>query len=145
MQATKYGKKSETYWVSGTRGWVDIETVYVDIYTTSPTTYSCDYEITWDVTDPDLGYIDTFYYDYRTNESIDCDLDIYNWDTTNWLELQSNTETSYITDSYSLTDPYINGSNYVKIRFQTAGLGSDFNMELDQIVLGYWNIYRDVE
>ncbi len=124
---------------------VDIEAVYVEVYVTTSPTYSCDYEITWDVTDPDLGYIDTFYYDYRTTVAIDCDLDIYNWDTTDWLELESNTGTSYITGSYSLTDPYIDGSDYVKIRLQTEGYVDDFDMELDQIVLGYWNIYRDVE
>ena len=128
----------ELIYPGGIGGACYIETVYVDIYTTIYG-YSCDYAITWTVTDPDLVSINDFYYDYRTTASIDCDLDIYNWDTTNWLELESNTGTSYITDSYALTDPYINGSNYVRIRFQTGVYSSDFDMELDQIALGYWN------
>ncbi|KKN01864.1 hypothetical protein LCGC14_1123460, partial [marine sediment metagenome] len=116
-------------------GWGDyIETVYVEVYTT-PYQYTVDYEITWDVADP--YSIDFFEYDYRTTFAIDTDLDIYNWDTTTWLELESNTGVGWYSGSYTLTDPYISGSDEIKIRFQSASTTTNFDMELDQIALDY--------
>ncbi len=127
-------------------GRADVEAIYVEVFTYQ-SAYKCDYEMTWNVTDPDLidGTINYFSYDYQTNESIDCDLDIYNWDISDWLELESNTDVNWHTDSYILTDPYINDSNYVKIRFQTAIFSSDFHMNLDQIALDYLTIPAELE
>ncbi|KKK82661.1 hypothetical protein LCGC14_2801160, partial [marine sediment metagenome] len=121
-------------------GWGNyIEAVYIGVYTTLYG-YQADYTMTWDVLDPNLFSIDTLYYDYRTTVAVDCDLDIYNWDTTGWLELESNTGVGWYTGSYTLTDPYIDdGTNDVKIRFQTATTATNFDMELDQIALSYTN------
>ncbi|MHA1502432.1 MAG: hypothetical protein ACTSSB_11330 [Candidatus Heimdallarchaeota archaeon] len=119
--------------------WIDIEAVYVNVYE-SLKQYSFDYTITWDVASPES--IDEFHYDYRTTASVDCDLDIYDWDDDDWdEELQSNTGTGFITDSYVLTDPYISGSDQIRIRFQSASSNSDFDMELDQIAFEYNSRY----
>ncbi|MFW9969913.1 MAG: hypothetical protein ACFFDF_06905 [Candidatus Odinarchaeota archaeon] len=119
-------------------GWVDIEAVYIQVYK-SPIIYlySFDYQITWDIID--LNAIDYLRYDYRTTSAVDCALDIYNWDSSGWLELESNITTGWITDSYYLTDPYISATNQVKIRFQTATSTSNFDMELDQICIQCFN------
>ncbi|KKL16660.1 hypothetical protein LCGC14_2493340, partial [marine sediment metagenome] len=111
-----------------------IDAVYVEVWT-SLNQYSVDYTITWNVADPDLDSIESFYYDYRTTVPVDTDLDIYNWDTTEWLELESNIGTGWYSGLYALTDPYISGSDEIKIRFQSATFPMDFDMELDQIVL----------
>jgi len=126
----------EPRWTGGEQGWIDIETIYIDVYT-SKFYYNFDYIIIWDVTDPDLVSIDTFYYDYRITAIPNCKLYIYNWDTTNWLMLESNSVNTYITGSYDLTDPYISGTDQVRIRFVAANSISYYDMELDQIVLEY--------
>ncbi len=123
---------------SVTPGWVDIEAVYVKVWT-SLKEYSVDYTMTWDVDSPES--IENFSYDYRTTYAIDCDLDIYNWDTTAWLELESNTGTGWYTDNYTITDPYISGSDQIKVRFQSALTTTNFDMELDQIALVYNSMY----
>ncbi|KKM81852.1 hypothetical protein LCGC14_1325600, partial [marine sediment metagenome] len=119
-------------------GWVELEAVYVEVYT-SLMSYSVDYTITWDIGDPES--FENLRYDYRTTFAVDSDLDIYNWDTTVWLELQSNTDVNWHTSSYTLTDPYISVSDEIKIRFQSALTTTNFDMELDMIVLEYNSIY----
>ncbi len=133
-------------WMEGYQaGWVDINTVYVEVYTT-PKYYKHDWSITWDVIDVNLQSIDTLYYDYSCGASVDCDLDIYNWDTTGWIELESHSSANtWYTDSYSLTDPYISGSNQIRIRFQTASDTANFNINMDQMVLKYDNKYTDLD
>lgn len=118
-------------------GWANwIDTVYIQVYTTPPV-YLVDYEIVWNINDIDLKEVGDLYYDYRTSIIVELDLDIYNWDTTTWIELESNTVNTYITDSYPITDNYINSSNYIKIRFQSLTDNNIFIMELDQIMLNY--------
>ena len=120
-------------------GWVDIECVYVKVYT-SLKHYSVNYVMTWDVDDPES--IENFSYDYRTTLAVDCDLDIYNWDDENWnTELESNTGTGWYTNNYTLTDPYISVTDQISVRFQSAPATTDFDMELDQIVLVYNSMY----
>ncbi|KKK45838.1 hypothetical protein LCGC14_0485440 [marine sediment metagenome] len=111
--------------------YIFVEALWVEVYTKT-VTYAVDYTITWDITEIDT---DNFYYDYRTTVAVDCDLDIYNWDTPGWEELESNSGTGWITDYYTLSDPYVSGSDEVKIRFQSDVITTDFDMELDQIVV----------
>ena len=73
-----------------------------------------------------------------TSASIDCDLDIYDWVAEDWnTELESNTGTGWITDTYdlSLNPNKISGSNEVKIRFQTADFTSAFVTYIDQLMI----------
>ncbi|KKL49413.1 hypothetical protein LCGC14_2315760, partial [marine sediment metagenome] len=129
----------EPYWVGGLQGYIGIEAVYVEVYTTQEA-YSVDYIATWNL--PEFVLEEDFYYDYRTTFAIDTDLDIYNWDTTVWLELESNTGVGWYTGSYALTDPYIDdGTDRVRIRFQSDLTTTDFDMELDQIVVKYIDHY----
>ncbi|KKL74411.1 hypothetical protein LCGC14_2065160, partial [marine sediment metagenome] len=59
-----------------------------------------------------------------------------------WLELESNTGVGWYTGSYALTDPYIdNGTDQVRIRFQSTLTTTNFDMELDQIVVKYIDHY----
>jgi len=112
--------------------------MYIDQLTTyyNTPTYSFDYEISWAVPS---GSPLTLYYDYRTSVSVDCDLDIWDYVATSWLELQSNTGTSWITNSYDLVaNPNkVSGGNTIKIRFQTASYSSNFYMYIDQLTMYY--------
>ncbi|MBY9008822.1 MAG: DNRLRE domain-containing protein, partial [Candidatus Lokiarchaeota archaeon] len=126
----------EPVYVPSVGGYIDIEAVYVDIYV-SPNINEHDWYMTWDVDNPSLYSIDYFKYDYRTTASIECNLSIYNWDTTGWLELESNTDTGWHTNSYGLTDPYISITNQVRVQFQTGTNGVSFDIEMDQIALDF--------
>jgi hypothetical protein len=123
---------------AGSSVFCDIETVYIDVYYTT-TTYRHTSEITWDYTGANLDYLDTLYYDYATTVAIDCDLDIWDWVSSGYVELQSNTGTSYITSSYDLSSNpnKVSGSNQVRIRFETASASSDFDVRLDQLMFDY--------
>jgi hypothetical protein len=129
------------------QGWVDIEAVYVELwYKPLITFYSFDYEIKWDVTNPELLSINYFKYDYRTTSTVNCNLDIYNWDnpTNPWVPLETHATIGWITNSYALTDPYISSNNEVKIRLQTETPTSYFNMEIDQLCLEYVTIENKI-
>ncbi|MFX1391571.1 MAG: hypothetical protein ACFE9Z_16015 [Promethearchaeota archaeon] len=118
--------------------WEDIEAVYVEIYISYLTTdYSFDYEITWDITDPVLRPINYLKYDYKTTASVNCELDIYNWDDpqNRWSRLESSSTTEEITDYYILTDSYISDDNEVRIRFKTSNHNNAFEMELDRLCI----------
>lgn len=118
-------------------GYCDIETVYVDVYYTTRT-YSHDYYITWDVTNPDLTEVLTLYYDYRTTSAIHCDFDIYNWDTPAYEQITDGTTTGWKTGSKTLTDPYVSDSDQVRVRFQSSASSSNFNIEQDQLSFTYY-------
>ncbi|MGB5912150.1 MAG: hypothetical protein WBH31_13235 [Promethearchaeia archaeon] len=125
----EYGEPPNSY--------ADIETVYVKVYY-KVLEYRITCEVTMTIPSEDLVEINTLFYDYATTYAVDCDLDIYNWDTPGYEELKSFTTTDYITDSKTLTDPYISGSNEIKIRFETAvSLGSDFDIRIDQLMVLY--------
>ena len=120
------------YLIGSIHGWLDIEAIYVDVYRREVRYYSR-FNVEWTAD----NIIETFDYDYRTTIAIGCKLYIWNWVTTAWLTLEDNTDTVWHTDSYILTDPYISG-NSIRIYFSTLlTTTTDFDMELDQIALGY--------
>lgn len=85
----------------------------------------------------DFNELTTFSYDYMTTSSLDCDLDIYNWTSGSWEQLQSNTGTSYITGSKILTSDYLSDQYNVQFRFQTETIEEDFDIRIDQLVVTY--------
>ena len=122
-----------------TNGWVDIETIYINVYYKS--TYYRHYsQITWDYAGGNLDKIENLYYDYATTVAIDMDLDIYDWVVGNYVELESNTGTGYITGTYDLqANPNkVSGTNQVKVRFETSGTTTNnFDVRIDQLMFDY--------
>ena len=119
-------------------GWVDIETVYINIYyKQTTTTYSFDYSATWIFPE---GTAQTLFYDYATSVAVDCDMDIWDWVAGSYnVELESESQTGYVTGSYDLVaNPNkVSGTNQVRIRFQTAAYSSSFLMYIDQLTTYY--------
>jgi len=115
----------------------NVEAMYAQIFY-APVTYRITTEITTTIPSENLDKIKTLYYDYATTTSLDCDLDIWNYNAGNWnTELESNTQTSYITDSFNLTDDYISESNEIKIRFETTTTANNFDIQIDQLMITY--------
>lgn len=124
----------------GENCYVDIETVYIKVYYKT-VTYRLTTEVTFTIPSADLASIDMFYYDYATTSSLDCDLDIWNYVLDTYTQLESNTGTGWITDSYDFSveggNDYIESSQ-IKIRFETvSGYANDFDLQLDQLMISY--------
>ena len=128
---------------SDTTVW-EVEALYAQIYY-APVVYDIDYTIEWDVTDPDMTSMDILYYEYKTTVAIQFQLQIWNYDTTSWTTLETQTTTNWIAGSYSLTDPYIDGMNNVKVHFhKTGGAGStDMGQYIDYLYIDYTNSTLD--
>ncbi|KKK59020.1 hypothetical protein LCGC14_3038570, partial [marine sediment metagenome] len=116
----------------------DVDRLYARIYY-APLLYEINVAIEWDP--PLANNMQYLYYDYSLSVGIDFDLDIYNYDTTGWLELESNSNTNWHTDTELLTNPYIDGDNDIKIRFQSTTHTSSFNLYIDQAVIRYDDVY----
>ncbi|TFG10125.1 MAG: hypothetical protein EU535_08520, partial [Promethearchaeota archaeon] len=125
-------KGSYTYYY-----YVDVAYLYLtESYDTN--TYSFDYEVSWGIPS---GTATTLYYDYATSVALDCDLDIWDYIGSTWVELQSNTGTGYITSSYDLlANPNKVSSGTIKLRFQTDSYASNFEMYIDQLTIYYSTI-----
>ncbi|MHA2338679.1 MAG: DUF2341 domain-containing protein, partial [Candidatus Hodarchaeales archaeon] len=98
-----------------------------------------DVQIDMQVTDPDLLSIEFFKYSHRTNLSATVDLDIWNWDSSTWYEIESTTNTVAFNDYYTELgedSPYVNSSNGVRVRYQ-ASHDSRFQLEIDKLLLEY--------
>ncbi len=127
-------------WMSDSTVWY-IGAAYAQIYY-SPMEYKHTSIINTTIPIENFNEIKIFYYDYATTTSVDCDLDIYNWDTLEWEELESNSEGNYITGNKLLTDAYLSDEYNVQIRFETATTLNDFDIRLDQIMVTYNTIVK---
>ncbi len=89
--------------------------------------------------DPDVLSVDYLKYSHRTNVAVDIDLDIWNWQSESWYEIESVTNTvNFNDDSFTLGagSPYVSFSFEVRIRFQGSHTSS-FQLELDRLLLEY--------
>lgn len=120
-------------------GWLDIETVYVKIYTKIRYTNNLhDWTVTWDVPDVNLTSIDSVLWEYCTTINVSSYVKAWNYTSTSWLTIESGSGTSWINGSYDLTNDLINESDQVKLRFQTTSTTSSaFDIQLDQLYLNY--------
>jgi len=120
----------------GINGWVDIETVYVEVYTT-PKTYKIDTTVAWNVEDISIWSMDYLRFDYSSTVYHS----FYIWDYTlnggagGWEFIPS--PSSPIT----LQSKYYDSSNRVKVRFLTASRVDDFDLYIDQLRIDYTDKY----
>ncbi len=99
-----------------------------------------DVQIDMHVDDPDLSSIEYFKYSHKTDISIDVDLDIWNWDTTSWYEIESvDNSANFDDDSFTLgsASPYVSGTNQVRIRFQALSVVENFELLIDRLRIDY--------
>lgn len=127
-------------WMSDSTVWY-IEAAYAQI-SYAPMEYKHTSIINTTIPIENFDEIKIFYYDYATTTSVDCDLDIYNWNTLQWEELASNSGINYITGTKALTDAYLSDEYNVQIRFETATTLNDFDIRLDQIMVTYNTIVK---
>ncbi|MFW9878712.1 MAG: hypothetical protein ACFFG0_37005, partial [Candidatus Thorarchaeota archaeon] len=115
--------------------------VWVYVYYEIPQGYPLDIQVDLDINDPSCIFIDKLLYSHRTNVSQTVDLDIWNWDTQTWYQIESvNNYASFADDSYTLgsSSPYISSSAEVRIRFQAFG-SSDLQLEIDRLALKFYS------
>ena len=96
-----------------------IDRLKVD-YTTVRDAHKIDFEVIWDITDVTFNLMEFIKYSHKTNVSIDIDVDIYNFTSQTWFEIESviNSQT-FDDDSFALSSDFYNGSNHVRLRFQS--------------------------
>lgn len=105
----------------------------------SPTPAEVDVQVDMQITDPDISSIEFLKYSHKTDISVDIDLDIWNWDTTTWYEIESvDNSATFDDDSFTLgsASDYVNSSNGVRIRFQGSE-SSNFDLQIDRLRLDY--------
>ncbi|MFX0075380.1 MAG: hypothetical protein ACFE96_08060 [Candidatus Hermodarchaeota archaeon] len=121
-------------------GWVDINTVYVEVYVIEENTqYLHDWTVLWDVTDVDLSLIDELFYKYQaTSNIVTTYTEIRNFNTGYWDLLESNTGTEWVEDSFVLESVHISENDQVELRFSTTTSLSSFDLVFDQLYLTYF-------
>ncbi|KKN03369.1 hypothetical protein LCGC14_1108360, partial [marine sediment metagenome] len=122
----------------GQAGYFHLGALWVKVYYDTPG-YEVNTVVNMEVTDPDCVSVDYLKYSHRTNISQVIDLDIWNWGTSQWNDIENvNNYATFDADSYNLgqSSPYVNSSNGVRVRFM--GLGSSpFQLWVDQLALDY--------
>jgi hypothetical protein len=92
-----------------------------------------------EVEDPDCDLITTLQYSYKTNVSATVDLDIWNWVTSSWFEIESvDNSATFDNDFFTLSidSVYVNSTFGVRIRFQAIE-ANNFQLEIDRLRLDY--------
>ncbi|KKL59990.1 hypothetical protein LCGC14_2209800, partial [marine sediment metagenome] len=118
-----------------------IDRLKVD-YTTVRDVHKIDFEVIWDITDVTFNLMEFIKYSHKTNVSIDIDVDIYNFSSQTWFEIESeiNSQT-FDDDSFALSTDFYNGSNHVRLRFQSDTWETfnekGFKLLLDRLIIDY--------
>lgn len=99
-----------------------------------------DFQVDLSVNDADLYQVECLQYSHRTNISATVDLDIWNWTSSQWNEVESvDNPTTFDKDLVVLgnSSNYLNlANNSVRIRYQSL-CGSETQIELDALKLLY--------
>ncbi len=101
-----------------------------------------DVQVDMQVEDPNCYFVTTLQYSYRTNVSVTVDLDIWNWGTSSWDEIESVDNFANFDDDFftlSLGSDYVNSTFGVRIRFQAIDQPNEFQLEIDRLRLDYTN------
>ncbi|KKM83772.1 hypothetical protein LCGC14_1305950, partial [marine sediment metagenome] len=118
-----------------------IDRLKVD-YTTVRDAHKIDFEVIWDITDVTFNLMEFIKYSHKTNVSIDIDVDIYNYTSQTWYEIESviNSQT-FDDDSFALSSDFYNSSNHVRLRFQSDSWETfteeGFKLLLDRLTIDY--------
>jgi len=114
----------------------------------TPTSAELDVQIDMQIDDLDLSSIEFFKYSHRTNRSIAMDLDVWNWGTTTWFEIESvDNSASFDDDSFALgsASPYVSATKQVRVRFQALSSAGDFSLLIDRFRLDYLTTPAELE
>lgn len=106
-------------------------------------TMDIDFQIDLQIDDEYCYFPNSISYSYKTNVSMTVDFDIWNWDTESWYEIESvNNYETFDDDIFYLdyNSVYVNSTNGIRIRFQALECENDFQIEIDQLRLDYYNI-----
>ena len=77
------------------------ETVYIKAYTTPYSEYDLDVQVDIQVNNPNCSSITSLKYSHRTDVSAIVDLDIWNWNSSTWFEIESvNNYATFDDDSF---------------------------------------------
>jgi len=99
-----------------------------------------DVQVDMQVEDPNCYSVNSLQYSHRTNISATVDLDIWNWGTSSWNEIESvDNSVNFDDDSFTLANnsAYLNSTFGVRIRFQALNQPNEFQLEIDRLRLEY--------
>ena len=113
-------------------GWVDIECVYVEVYTSPDSTYDLDVEVDIKVDDLDCSEILSLEFSYTTDITATINFEIWNWDIEEWDQIES--DDSFILGKDSV---YVSDEFEVRIRFQSFDQSNDFDLQIDCLRVDY--------
>jgi len=124
-----------------------VEVVYLKVYY-NDVEQDLDVQIDIQVDDPDLSSIEYLKYSHRTNVSATIDLDIWNWISSTWYEIESiDNFATFDDDSFTLgvDSDYVNSTFGVRIRFQLNTGTNDFELQIDRLRLDYLTNSAELE
>ncbi|MFW9939769.1 MAG: hypothetical protein ACFFFT_01920 [Candidatus Thorarchaeota archaeon] len=114
--------------------------IWVKVYYTEP---RIDVQIDLQIDDEYCYFPNSISYSYKTNISETIDFDIWNWQTNTWYEIESVNNSATFDDDIFWLDygcAYVNSTNGIRIRFQSIEDEPNFQLEIDQLRLEYYNI-----
>lgn len=114
-------------------GSTNVYTMWVDVYY-SEGSPDLDVKADIDLNALDFQTLDYLKYSHKTNDSIDIDLDVYNWTSQSWHEIESIVnDNSFDNDSFLLNSHFISPHNNVSIRFTGTKTDGSFELYLDML------------
>ena len=95
-----------------------------------------------EVSNPDCTLITTLQYSHKTNISVPVALDIWNWVTSSWDNIENISNTvDFDVDFFviGLESDYVNSTFGVRVKFEATHETSAFKLEIDRLRLDYTN------
>ncbi|MFX0097935.1 MAG: hypothetical protein ACFFCS_00015 [Candidatus Hodarchaeota archaeon] len=121
-------------WLSGDASNVYVDEVVVTIYKAA-ITYEIDFTVDFLVDENNFYEHDDIWYDYSTNETVECYIYVQNYTDYSWTQTEFSNGTSWITANHNVHQDEANGSN-VTIRFQAVSY-IPFSLYLDMLYVWY--------
>ena len=131
---------------SGVAGFVKFNIIFafeIQVYTYEAPNYEVRFQVDLQVDNEDCFYPYMLSYSHKTNISETIDLDIWNWDTNSWYEIESVDNSATFDMDYFWLEyqcAYVNETNGIRIRFQSSTESNSFQLEIDQLRLEYYEV-----
>ena len=135
----KTGVNSITYGTNPTDSSHTAKIFYFKLEDTNGDIAKVNFTVDMDIDAIDL-YAIKLQYSHKTNISTTVDLDIWNWETSTWREIESIDNTaSFDANSFTLgiESDYVNDSFYVRYRYYAENPAFLFGINIDQLRLEY--------
>ena len=131
---------------SGVAGFVKFNIIFafeIQVYTYEAPNYEVRFQVDLQVDNEDCFYPYMLSYSHKTNISETIDLDIWDWVSETWYEIESIDNSATFDEDYIWLDynsQYVNSTNGVRLRYQSTVNDNSFQLEIDQLRLEYYDV-----